>query len=196
MADDTTDAPETPAAEPPKKGLLVPLLAAVLVGLGAGGATGAFVSGPMLAHRIIPPVDSASLVAELESGVAVPAGKGKKDEKAAEGEAGKEGAKAPTPAAVHSLDNIVMNPSGSNNQRFLLLTVSYELSTVGQVDVLKAHEAEVRDLIQRVVGKRTIDQLGDFALRDSLKAELLTATEGVIGEKTVKKVFFPLFVIQ
>ncbi|MCU0624426.1 MAG: flagellar basal body-associated FliL family protein, partial [Gemmatimonadaceae bacterium] len=107
---------------------------------------------------------------------------------------GKEGEAVVAP--IHLLDNIVMNPSGSNGQRFLLLSVAYELADPAGVDKIKQRDAEIRDLVQRVVGLRTMDQLGDLQQRDLLKADVARATEDVIGKKTIKKVFFPQFVIQ
>jgi flagellar basal body-associated protein FliL len=208
-----SDAPaaETAAApEASRKGALVPILAAVLVGLGAGGASGAFVAGPMLAARVIPPVDTLSLARQLEAG-GDPSAKPAHDEaaahdeeaaaadeehgedpKAAKGE-GKEGA---AEATIHLLDNIVMNPSGAGGQRFLLLSVAYQLKGPEAQAKLKSHDAEIRDLVQRVVGMRTIEQLSDLTQRDQLKADVAKATEEVIGKKSVKKVFFPQFVIQ
>lgn len=198
MAD--SPASDTPAvAPPPKKSVLVPLLASVFVGLGAGGASGAFVTGPMLATRVIPAVDTASLAAQLAAGghpdsVAAHAEADHAKDEKGKAEGGKEGEAAVAP--IHLLDNIVMNPSGSGGQRFLLLSVAYELSDAAAVDKVKQRDAEVRDLVQRVVGMRTIEQLGDLQQRDVLKAEVAKATETVIGAKAVKKVFFPQFVIQ
>ncbi|MDX2185056.1 MAG: flagellar basal body-associated FliL family protein [Gemmatimonadaceae bacterium] len=208
---------DAPAAEPAaapeasRKGALVPILAAVLVGLGAGGASGAFVAGPMLAARVIPPVDTLSLARQLEAGGdPSKAAHGEEDaahgegeeaaadeehggeEKPAKGE-GKEGA---VEAPIALLDNIVMNPSGAGGQRFLLLSVAYQLKNPDAQAKLKSHDAEIRDLVQRVVGMRTIEQLSDLTQRDQLKAEVAKATEEVIGKKSVKKVFFPQFVIQ
>lgn len=188
---------EAPAAEPARKGALIPILAAVFVGLGAGGASGALVTGPMLAKRVIPGVDTASLARQLAAGghpdsAAHADDEHKKDD--GKGGEGKEGEAAPAP--IHLLDNIVMNPSGSNGQRFLLLSVAYELTDAAGIDKLKQRDAEVRDLVQRVVGMRTMDQLGDLQHRDLLKADVAKATEDIIGKKTVKKVFFPQFVIQ
>jgi flagellar basal body-associated protein FliL len=198
MAD--APAPETAAVTPAKQAVLIPILVAVFVGLGAGGASGAFVTGPMLAKRVIPPVDTASLARQLEAGghpdsvAAHEAAAHEEEAPKAKGE-GKDG-EAAAPAPMHLLDNIVMNPSGSGGQRFLLLSVAYELADAAAVEKIKQRDAEVRDLVQRVVGMRTIEQLGDLPQRDVLKAEVAKATESVIGAKAVKKVFFPQFVIQ
>lgn len=189
MADPSNEAP----AESARKGALIPILAAVFVGLGAGGASGALFTGPMLAKRVVPAVDTASLSLQLAAGGAHadsdPA------PPASDGKDGDPGAAMP-PVPIHLLDNIVMNPSGSNGQRFLLLSVAYELSDATGVEKMKQRDAEIRDLVQRVVGRRTIDQLGDLQQRELLKVEVAKATEDVIGPKTVKKVFFPQFVIQ
>jgi len=192
------ESPEAEAAAPAapsSRSALIPMLAAVLVGLGAGGASGALVAGPMLAKRVIPAVDSASLTAQIAAGATAPGG-----EKAAEGEAKgeekkKEGEKSePAPALL--LDNIVMNPSGSSGSRFLLLSVSYELKDAKVAEVLKSKDAEVRDLVQRVMGAHSIDELIDISHREQFKVELIKATEVITGAKTVKRVFFPQFVIQ
>jgi flagellar FliL protein len=192
------ESPEAEAAAPaapPRRSALIPMLAAVLVGLGAGGASGALVAGPMLAKRVIPAVDSASLAAQVAAGATAPGG-----EKTAEGEAKgeekkKEGEKAePAPALL--LDNIVMNPSGSSGSRFLLLSVSYELKDAKVAEVLKSRDAEVRDLVQRVMGAHSIEELIDISHREQFKSELIKATEVITGAKTVKRVFFPQFVIQ
>ncbi len=193
------DAPDTDATAPaadgsPRKSALVPLVAAVLVGLGAGGASGALVAGPMLAKRVVPAADSASLAAQLAAG-AKPEGahdeaaKGEGGKK--EGKEGKEGA-----APMLLLDNIVMNPSGSNGSRFLLLSVSYELKDAATLEKLKTRDAEARDLIQRVMGRHTIDELIDVRNRDGFKTELVEATEAITGKASVHRVFFPQFVIQ
>jgi flagellar FliL protein len=195
-----SDAPDTEAAAPAeggaKKSALVPMLAAVLVGLGAGGASGALVAGPMLAHRVVPAVDTASLAKQLAGGV-----KAEVEEPAAEPEkkkeegGKKEGEKAES-APMLLMDNIVMNPSGSNGSRFLLLSVSYEMKDAASMEKLKSHDAEIRDLVQRVMGKHGIDELIDVKNREIFKKELSKATEEISGKETVKKVFFPQFVIQ
>jgi len=193
MADPSTEAP----AEPARRGTLIPILAAVFVGLGAGGASGALVTGPMLAKRVIPAVDTASLALQLAavSGHADAPADAPDVAPASDQEEGKPGAALP-PVPIYLLDNIVMNPSGSNGQRFLLLSVAYELAGAPGVEKMKQRDAEIRDLVQRVVGRRTIDQLGDLQQRDLLKVDVAKATEEVVGAKTVKKVFFPQFVIQ
>jgi flagellar FliL protein len=152
----------------------------------------------MLAARVVPPVDTASLATQLAAGGLPGAhGKGADGDHAAEGKEGegKDGAEA-APPAIHLLDNIVMNPAGSNGQRFLLLSVAYELKAPGVGEKLKVRDAEVRDVVQRVVGARTIEQLADMNARDALKADVLRATEDVVGRKSIARVFFPQFVIQ
>lgn len=191
MADETQAETEAPS-EPPKTRMLLPTLAAILVGIGAGGATGSLVAGPMLAKRVVPPLDTASLAKEIASGDGPKA-------HGAPGEAGKgEGGKGEggVEASLYSIDNIVMNPSGSNGQRFLLLSITFDLKDAATVAAMKARDAEVRDVVQHTVGLRTIDQLGNLSLRDTLKADVVAATERVIGAAAVRKVFFPQFVIQ
>jgi flagellar FliL protein len=99
-------------------------------------------------------------------------------------------------AVVHALDNLVLNPAGSSGTRFLMVTAAFELKDAGTEQIMKDHEAEVRDLILALLGKKTVEELTDPARRDAIKKQVLDAVMPVFPKNTVLKVFFPQFVIQ
>jgi flagellar hook protein FlgE len=204
--------PAPPAdASAAKAGRSVPLalLLAVVAGLGAGGGAGALVVGPALADGIAPAVAATARARRAahaaEKGARggdaaddaaaddeTPAGG---DEAAGEegtGEHGKAGASAP----VYTLDNLVLNPAGSGGARFLLLTIAFELKSEATVETMKARDAELRDAVLVTVGNRTVEQLADVGVRDSLKLELQAATKKLFRRGVVRRVYFPQFVIQ
>ncbi|MCA9736973.1 MAG: flagellar basal body-associated FliL family protein [Gemmatimonadota bacterium] len=179
MSDDAQPKEEGQEAEaPPKKGKALPLLL-MLVGLGAGGAAGVLVVGPALAA---PgggdPEESAEGGSSGDHG-----GEG------AEGEAS-EGA-----AALYQLPNVIVNPAGSPS-RFLLVDLALKLSTEAASEELTAREAEARDRLLQIFGRRSVDQLSDIALRDSLKAEVADALSELLESGDVVSLFMPRFVIQ
>jgi flagellar FliL protein len=99
-------------------------------------------------------------------------------------------------AVVHALDNLVLNPAGSSGTRFLMVTAAFELKDAGTEQIMKDHEAEVRDLILALLGKKTVEELTDPAQRDGIKKQVLDVVTPVFPKNTVLKVFFPQFVIQ
>lgn len=105
-------------------------------------------------------------------------------------------AEAAGPAVVHAIENLVLNPAGSGGTRFLMVTATFELRD-GSVDqAMKDREAEVRDHILALLGKKTVDDLTDYTKRDAIKAEVLHEVQSLFPKGDVKQVFFPQFVIQ
>ncbi|MCU0636837.1 MAG: flagellar basal body-associated FliL family protein, partial [Gemmatimonadaceae bacterium] len=97
---------------------------------------------------------------------------------------------------IHTLDNLVINPAGTGGSRFLLVTIALEAGSAKSLETLKARDAELRDAVLGAIAQRSVESLTDFAFRDSVKAELVTAINTRFGKKTVKRLYFPQWVIQ
>jgi flagellar basal body-associated protein FliL len=159
-------APVGDAAQPAKSGKRGVILLA-LAGLVAGAPTGLFVTGPLLAKR------SASAPAKLK------------------------GENALANASVtHSVENLVLNPAGSNGTRFLMVTATFELKDSGTENQMKEHDAEVRDHILSLLAKKTVVELTDIGQREQIKKDVLESVGSLFAKGAVKKVFFAQFVIQ
>jgi len=102
----------------------------------------------------------------------------------------------PAAAVLHAVDNLVLNPAGSNGTRFLMVTATFEVKDGGAEQVMKDHEAEVRDRILALLGKKTIDEVSDINQREKIKQEVLDAVAPLLPKGAIRKVFFPQFVIQ
>ncbi len=188
-AQEQTPASPAPEGEAPPTGMKakLPMIAMVAVGLAIGGGTGAAFVGPMVAKKM-----GKSAPAHTDSTAAhgdAPAAEG---EHAPEGEAGKEGAAA----TVHVLENLVLNPAGSGGSRFLLFTVAIEAGSATVAADMTTRDAELRDIILTAVGKKSIDELTDIANREVIKGEVQTAVSARFGKASVKRMYFPQFVVQ
>jgi flagellar FliL protein len=175
MAEETTQATE--ATEAPKKGKL-PLIGGIVAGLALGIGAGFFVLGPKLAP-------SPAHAAEAKAAKSEGHGEGKEGEK-------KEGDAAP----VYQLDNMVLNLSGSNGQRLLLMTVALQVKDEATLNMVKGHDAEMRDMVLQMFGAKTADQVVDVTARGGFRKDLIAALDKIFPAGTVKKVYFPQFVIQ
>lgn len=183
---DETQATEQPTKAPAKaaggSGKRMPL-AALGGGLALGATLGLFVMGPALAGSASP--------AKVESGA---------DEAAAGKSGSHEGGNAEGSAAANSIygiDNVVLNPAGSGGTRFLLLAVAVDMATSAAVEELKARDAEARDVLLRVVGSKTVEELTSLDTRDALRRQLVDSLGALLPTKnSVRRVFFPQFVVQ
>lgn len=177
--------PEVPAADEAPKGKLASKLTVILAvvgGIAAGAAAGAFAVGPLVAQKLAP-----------HAAVADSAKADAADEEPAEDGTGEAAARP-----VHTIDNLVLNPAESGGQRFLLLTIAFELKDAETLDQLKARDAELRDVVLQTVGAKSVQFLADMTTRDSLKSELRTVAGQLFPEKknVVRRIYFPQFVIQ
>ncbi len=181
---------EAPAKAGPKG---VVLIGALVGSLLIGGAAGVFAVGPMLAKKsgyvVVPSAaDSGAQSSEAEAEHAAPAA----------GEHG-EGGEGGAASNLHLIDNLVLNPAGSGGSRFLMLAAAIEFTDPAQVEEMKTRDSEVRDIVLRVMGSKTVEELSDMGHREAIKAELADSL-GTLFKKSKKKaihrIYFPQFVIQ
>lgn len=107
-----------------------------------------------------------------------------------------EGYASEAPAELYQIENIVVNPAQSDGLRFLLVTVAIDAASSGALADVEAREVELRDVLLRLFGAKTVAELSDATLRSALIEEVRVGIEGVIGEGTIRRVFVPQFVIQ
>lgn len=173
---------ETPP--PASKAKLPILIGLVAAGLAVGAGTGASVLGPMAARKMGKTLPVATLSDSL--------GDSTSEEHSAEGETGKAG----TGPSILLLENLVLNPAGSGGSRFLLLSVAIETSKAQTLEQLKTRDAELRDIVLTSLGTKTVDDLTDISLRDKFKSELQAQIEARFGKQSIKRLYFPQFVVQ
>jgi flagellar protein FliL len=171
-------------AAPPKrapKGMI--LIGTLVGGLLAGTAAGLFAVGPMVARS---------------SGYAVVSDSTAKDSAGGHGEEGATG--ATEVPSVYLIDNMVLNPAGSGGTRFLMLATAVEFSDAKYVEMLRVRDVEARDVLLRVVGARTVEELGETSFRERLRKELADSLSILFAKAdrptAIKRVLFPQFVIQ
>jgi flagellar FliL protein len=178
-------APESADGAPASSGGLkakLPLIAFIAIGLAVGGGTGAKFIGPMVAKKL-------GRVAPAAAHDTTPG-----DSTAAHSDSASEkGTSAPS---VHLLENLVLNPAGSGGSRFLLLSVAIEAGSSNTVADFQARDAELRDIILTALGAKTVDQLTDISTREGIKSEIQAAITARFGKASVKRLYFPQFVVQ
>ena len=191
MSDPLENPAEGGAPPPAKSGPKGAVLIGALVGsLVLGGAAGMFAVGPLVAKKsgyvVLPHPAGDSATAEGEGE--------KSSEKGGEKEKGKEGESA---SSLHLIDNLVLNPAGSGGSRFLMLAAAVEFNDSKLVEEMKTRDAEARDVVLRVLGARTVDELSEMKNREAIKKELADSLGVLFGKKkAIRRVYFPQFVIQ
>lgn len=160
-----TEATPTPPASGP-----MPLIAA-LVTLVLGAAAGWFVIAPKLA--------GGGSVATEESGL-VDDGHGNM---------------VPAKGHFYDLNNVIVNPAGSQGSRFIVVTVSFEVPTEDVQLSLANAETKLRDGVSGVLERKSVDQLLAPGARDAIRAEFAEVAKPFLKGAKVT-VYIPQFLIQ
>jgi flagellar basal body-associated protein FliL len=165
---------------------VVILAATVVAALAAGGALGALL--------VAPRVNTMRHVAALKAAMGPGETGGTKQEKSKHEKKGENGK-----SSVYKIENIIVNPSGSQGQRFLMCSVAIEADDSKLLDVLRDHEIEVRDRVITHLSRQTLDRLTADNSRDSLRDEIRASVLPVLGHEAKPadlKVYLPQFVVQ
>ena len=174
---------------PGKMKALVPLVLAGTASLVIGGALGAYGLAPFLTTPA-PAAPRAAVASSDAAGEGDDAG----DEFAPEDPQSRKGNTGAR--TIHMLENLVLNPAQSNGTRFLMVSLAFELKSASASETLTQREAELRDVVLRVLGSKTVDDLARLSARDSLKLELRDSVRTLLPKGTLNRVYLPQYVIQ
>ncbi|MGE0555709.1 MAG: flagellar basal body-associated protein FliL [Gemmatimonadales bacterium] len=178
MAEEQTPGTAAPAeAAPEKKAkgsnkLVLPLIVA-LATVG-GGVVGLKVVGPMFVAKRV--------AAEHVSEGLEPAEDEGHGESAARG-------------PMFKVDNLIVNPAGSQGTRFLMVSVAVETPDAHTEEQLRRQEPRIRDVIISMLERQTMESLSEIGIRDTIKARLSDTLVVITGGPRLR-VFLPQFVIQ
>jgi flagellar protein FliL len=106
-------------------------------------------------------------------------------------------ADAPEPDwALFGIDNLVVNPAGTQGRRFLIVSLAVEVEPDSALPRASGAEARIRDGILRALGARTIEELADPDRRSELESMVRAAVVDVTDDRSVGRVYFSQFVLQ
>lgn len=94
------------------------------------------------------------------------------------------------------IEDLVVNPAGSEGTRYLCTTVALETIEPGVAEEIRSREAQVRDALLAILGKRTVIELATLDTRDHIREEIKVAVNGLLSTSSVVGVYFSNFVLQ
>ncbi|REL38673.1 hypothetical protein DYD21_01615 [Rhodohalobacter sp. SW132] len=102
---------------------------------------------------------------------------------------------APTPGS-YTMEELVVNPAGSNGQRFLVVQVNLELRDEKHAELIEKNIQKVKHGMIEVLSSRTVYQLNTFEEREILRSELAEVTNNAIGVHSVRNLYYIRYVMQ
>ncbi len=100
------------------------------------------------------------------------------------------------PEGIVALDNIIVNPAGTNGMRFLMVTVAIDVGNPEHAAEVRGRSLEIRDVVIGVLEQQTLEALIAPGGRQRVKQYLTSALQSLLGEGIVLEVLIPHFVVQ
>ncbi len=119
-------------------------------------------------------------------------GEGEKTEEGSEeGKANKDAGKF-----LFSIEEIIINPTGTDGKRFLLASVGFDLKKEEEKKEMEEREVLVKDAIISVLASKPLSVLNDMVYRDTLKIEIKKKLKEKLPALKVNDVYFSKYIIQ
>jgi flagellar protein FliL len=116
---------------------------------------------------------------------------GESEESSEEGSSKKESGKF-----LFSVDEVIINPSGTDGKRLLLASIGFDLNSDAQQKELKEKEILVKDIVISVLSSKNLTELNDVNYKDTLKIEIKAKMKEKMPKVKVNDVYFSKYIIQ
>jgi flagellar FliL protein len=97
---------------------------------------------------------------------------------------------------VYVIDDLIVNPAGTDGKRFLLSSIGFDIKTDQNQQELKAKEILVKDAIISILSSKNVLQLGNSLYRDTLKTEISSKVRELLPAVTLNTIYFSKYILQ
>ena len=138
---------------------------------------------------------------KIQAGSAAPAAENKPNVKAVE-----------SPKEIVLIDNLIVNPAGTNGTRYLSTSIGLEIEKngaggedkeeskeegkSGEGDRMKKLTPVIRDILIAILSSRTLEELSSVEGKEAVRKEILEKIQLALGDIKLSRVYFVDYVLQ
>ncbi len=97
---------------------------------------------------------------------------------------------------VYTISDIIVNPAGSNGERFVKTSIALEIEGAKLTEELTKRDVQLRDILIGIFTSKTIGELTNPARREDLRREVKEKINSLLVSGKIKNVYFTDLVIQ
>lgn len=97
---------------------------------------------------------------------------------------------------MYDLGTLVVNPANTNGKRILMVEISLELNKEGLYPIIEGLEPKIKQQINDYLSAMTTEQLINVFDRDVIRGNLKEMANSVVGENSVRDLFFVRYIMQ
>ncbi len=98
--------------------------------------------------------------------------------------------------SVYVVNDIVINPAGTNATRFLLTTIGFEVTSEDTKEELTRKDVQLRDILNTILTSKRLEELVNVDQRALLREEIIAEVNALIRSGSINQVYFSKFIIQ
>ena len=98
--------------------------------------------------------------------------------------------------AFFKLDPMIVNPAGSNGERYLKATISLELNNPEVLAELEKRVPQIKNQINNILSSKSISQLQTNEDKEKLRRDILDRVNGMLVTGRITNVYLEEFVYQ
>jgi flagellar FliL protein len=103
---------------------------------------------------------------------------------------------AATEEHLFVIKDLIINPAGTNGQRYLLTTIGFNLSSEEARKEMEKKELAVRDALNSVLTSKGMEDLIDVSKRELLRQEIFMRCKELVKTGKLQSVYFSKYIIQ
>lgn len=96
----------------------------------------------------------------------------------------------------YAIEDVIINPAGSNGERYLILSVEFEVDSNGEINMLEQNNAQIVDSLNVILSTKTAEELISIESRIQIKQEIGMMVNKTLGKKVVRNLFITKYVLQ
>lgn len=100
------------------------------------------------------------------------------------------------PGVFGTLENITINPAGTNGRRYLLVSFGLEAPEAAVLEEVREKDIIIRDQVIRILSQKTVEELADVSQRKAIKQEVLEALNQTLQKGKIRQLYFTQYVLQ
>ncbi len=97
---------------------------------------------------------------------------------------------------LFAIKDLIINPAGTNGQRYLLTTIGFNLSSEEALKEMEKKEMAVRDALNSILTSKSMEDLIDVSKREVLRHEIFMRAKELVKTGKLNSVYFSKYIIQ
>jgi flagellar protein FliL len=107
------------------------------------------------------------------------------------------GAEKKEPGEIYLIDNIIVNPAGTNGTRYLSTSIGLDFEkTEKAAEHIKAMTPAIRDILIAILSSKTLEELGSSEGKEVMRKQILDRVNQALSPEIVTKIYFVDYVLQ